>query len=33
LDCDAVGVNIVQAENVVIDGKDAFSAVAEHLDS
>jgi hypothetical protein len=24
-------VNIVQVENVVIDGKDAFGAVADHL--
>jgi hypothetical protein len=31
LDRDAVGVNIVQAENVVIDGKHAFGAVADHL--
>jgi hypothetical protein len=31
LDCDAVGVNIIQAENVVIDGKDTFRAVANYF--
>jgi hypothetical protein len=33
LDCEAVDVNVVQVENVVIDSKHAFGAVADHLRS